>query len=257
MIKQYQFPFGQPVRIMKQQDCSQKDFFVLGVYASAVHARWIGADSQINIAALAVASEPYIFWRGERADKIIKRIRISPEIGRLEPALKHLNGPSGKTLDKYFLEPLGITREQAWLCDLVPHSCRNSGQQKALEREYFPLAKQFDLPPVTLPPVPNKLTNEKRCNEIVDEIEVAKPQTLILLGDEPIKWFLSYFDSSWSRLSDFGQDEKSYGGLHLVQIRNKTYYILPLVHPRQAAKLGAYTQKWAALHESWIKKKSN
>ena len=35
------FPFGQPLKPVQQLNRSPKKAFVLGVYASAVHARWI------------------------------------------------------------------------------------------------------------------------------------------------------------------------------------------------------------------------
>jgi hypothetical protein len=37
------------------------------VYASAVHGRWINKDGEEPVKALAVASEPEIFWREEDA----------------------------------------------------------------------------------------------------------------------------------------------------------------------------------------------
>lgn len=58
-------PFRQPVSSVQQKDQTPKPYFVLDVYASAVHAQWIGPDSKIKVKALAVASEPEIFWRGE------------------------------------------------------------------------------------------------------------------------------------------------------------------------------------------------
>ena len=36
----YQYPFGQELKKVIQQDRTPKKVFVLGVYASAVHARW-------------------------------------------------------------------------------------------------------------------------------------------------------------------------------------------------------------------------
>lgn len=36
----YRYPFGEYVRPLVQQDQTPKEAFVLGVYASAVHARW-------------------------------------------------------------------------------------------------------------------------------------------------------------------------------------------------------------------------
>jgi len=60
----YSFPFGQPLVPVKQQDRSPKKVFILGVYASAVHAKWRNEIGNVLVQALAVASEPYIFWRG-------------------------------------------------------------------------------------------------------------------------------------------------------------------------------------------------
>ena len=65
------FPFGEKVRKVAQEDRTPKEVFVLGVYASAVHARWVDADGKTVVKALAVASEPYIFWRGEGAYVIL------------------------------------------------------------------------------------------------------------------------------------------------------------------------------------------
>ena len=36
----YLFPFGQKLHPLVQEDRTPKKVFVLGVYASAVHARW-------------------------------------------------------------------------------------------------------------------------------------------------------------------------------------------------------------------------
>ena len=103
----YLFPFGQELHPLVQEDKSPKKVFVLGVYASAVHARW-KIDGQIICQALAVASEPRIFWDGneEEAKSIISKISIPPELGCLEPAGRQLNGPSAKVLDENILAPL-------------------------------------------------------------------------------------------------------------------------------------------------------
>ena len=70
----YYFPFGQQVHTLVQQDRTPKKVFVLGVYASAVHARW-KKDGKVFCQALAVASEPRIFWDGniEEAKGIISK----------------------------------------------------------------------------------------------------------------------------------------------------------------------------------------
>ena len=104
----YCFPFGQKLFPLTQQDTSPKKVFVLGVYASAVHARW-KKDGKIICQALAVASEPRIFWDGDpdEAENIIKSVDIPKEVGTLEPANRKLNGPSAKVLDENILAPLG------------------------------------------------------------------------------------------------------------------------------------------------------
>ena len=140
----YQYPFGQVVHPLRQQDRTPKKVFVLGVYASAVHARW-KRDGKTVCTALAVASEPRIFWDGniEEAKEIIRKISIPEEVGTLEPAGSHLNGPSAKVLDEHILGTLGYTRKDAWLCDLLPETRLNSGQVKVITERYNPLIKQY------------------------------------------------------------------------------------------------------------------
>lgn len=248
------FPFGQPVRVVHQVDCTPKKVFVLGVYASAVHARWINTRKKTLVNALAVASEPYIFWRGDNVESILQRIEIPEELGKLVPPDKSFNGPSGLALDNLILNPLELERDQAWLCDLVPHSCVNLGQQLAIEREYVPLKDKFNFPDPSVPSVPRKLSDEKRCNQILGEIIESRADILILLGDKPIQWFLKFFDYRWKRLSDFGQTEELYGHLHDTRIDNFDIKILPLAHPRQIAKLGKSSEIWYEAHQNWLKK---
>ncbi|MGD0091442.1 MAG: hypothetical protein ABSE73_16105 [Planctomycetota bacterium] len=246
------FPFGQPVTIVSQQDRSPKRVFVLGVYASAVHARWIGSDGKDVVKALAVASEPYIFWRGDGADEIVSKVSIPKELGSLVPADAELNGPSGIALDDLFLKPLGLDRREAWLCDLVPHSCVNPAQQKAIERAYNPLVARHGLPTPSTPGVPSKLALDDRRNEILTELRESKARVLVLLGDQPIKWFLAHFDSRWKKLSDF----KPYGALHRATVDGLNVAVLPLVHPRQAARLGLSSSGWYEKHLAWVKERA-
>jgi uracil-DNA glycosylase len=248
------FPFGQPVKEIAQADRSQKCVFVLGVYASAVHARWIGTDNRTIVNALAVASEPYIFWRGENSEAIIQKIVVPKELGKLLPANQQFNGPSGIALDDLILKPLGLSRNDTWLCDLVPHSCVNLSQNKAIEREYSPIAKKYGLSKPTVPPVPTALTDEKRRKDIWDEIQESGANILILLGDKPIQWFLGTFDSRWQRLSDFMREGQPYGKLYITKIYDKKMEVLPLAHPRQIAKLGQSSPLWYNRHQVWIQK---
>jgi len=108
------FPFGEKVKPVEQVDRSPKKVFVLGVYASAVHARWLGTDGKVCVSALAVASEPEIFWRGDGAKSIVDGIPIPAPFGKLVPAAAQLNGRSGRSLDDEYLAPLGFDRSDVW-----------------------------------------------------------------------------------------------------------------------------------------------
>jgi hypothetical protein len=251
------FPFGQPVQEVNQKDRNPKDVFVLGVYASAVHARWTDLNGKTVVNALAVASEPYIFWRGENAEAIIQQIDIPRGLGKLIPARRDLNGPSGIALDNLILDPLKLDRQKVWLCDLVPHSCVNPSQSKAIERAYLPVVSKFGLTEPSVPTVPKSLTDGNRRKEILNEVIESGARVLILLGDKPIKWFISYFDHHWRKLSDFGRDSQSYGQLHDAQLDGKDIKVLPLAHPRQIAKLGRSSAIWYEIHEEWIKQSSS
>lgn len=245
------FPFGQPLRIVEQTDRRPKPVFVLGVYASAVHARWVGPDGRDLVKALAVASEPRIFWRGEGASEIVERISVPAGVGKLVPAEAKFNGPSGETLDRQFLEPLGLRREDAWLCDLVPHSCVNPAQKQAIDRAYLPLVTAHGLPVPSIPEVPKGLASDDRVRAIADELAQSNAETLILLGDQPIRWFLNAFDSRWKSLAAFGTDTGSYGRRHPVKIGGREIGVLPLAHPRQVGKLGRSSARWGELHQHW------
>ena len=245
------FPFGQPLKLVRQKDRSPKDVFVLGVYASAVHAKWYPPDGGKPVEALAVASEPEIFWNGENADEIIEHINVPSGAGKLEPADEKYNGPSGRVLDELYLKPLGLSRSNAWLCDLVPHSFMNPNQRIVIETLYTPLREEYNLPIASIPEEPRNLTDERRRNEILAELEESQADTIILLGDKPIKWFLSYVsDCKKTRLAEFGTE--TYGSPVSVNISGKTYTVIPLAHVRQGGALGQHSEDWEQRHNNWV-----
>lgn len=248
----YYFPFGQALSPLVQKDRSPKKVFVLGVYASAVHARWRKGNS-IICQALAVASEPRIFWDGNRGEaiEIIRKIRIPQELGTLEPAGKHLNGPSAKVLDDHILAPLGYTREDAWLCDCLPETRINPSQAKVIAEKYNPLIEQYGLNQVTIPKRPNVFCDAGRAAEIVKEIQNSKAELLVLLGDIPISQFLNRVaDVPYSTLKKY-TELYGYGNQTEAVIARTSINVLPLAHPRQIGALGAYSEAWNRVHRDW------
>jgi hypothetical protein len=251
-----QFPFGQPLEILEQQDRTPKKVFVLGVYASAVHAKWFPQGGGEPLCkSLAVASEPEIFWKGENAAEIISKIIIPQEAGYLEPA-KDNNGPSGKLLDELYLEPLGLSRSDVWLCDLVPHSLMNQDQKNAIQSSYAESRKKYSLPEASIPERLHPLKiDDKRRNEIIAELEESQADTIILLGSEPIERFLSVVsDCKKTSLNEFGENTETYGLQHSVSINGKTYAVRPLTHPGTIIR---HLEKWERLHRNWVANVNN
>ena len=252
----YFFPFGQELRPLCQQDISPKKVFVLGVYASAIHARW-KQQGRIICQALAVASEPYIFWDGnpEEAKQVISAIPFPKELGMLEPASQHLNGPSAKVLDEHILAPLGYTREESWLCDCLPEARLNPSQQKVIQEKYNPLIEKYQLNPVTIPTRPSIFCDKKRSEEITDELMQSQADLLVLLGDIPIAQYLrKVSDVPYTTLGEYA-DLYGYGTITSVRINHKTIQVLPLAHPRQIGALGTHSEKWFLAHQAWEQNK--
>lgn len=253
----YYYPFGETVKKLVQEDRTPKKVFVLGVYASAVHARWTKPGQRRPVCtALAVASEPRIFWDGnpEEAKEIISRINFPKELGTLEPADPIFNGPSAKVLDEQILAPLGFTRKDAWLCDLLPETRLNDNQWDFINKKYNGYRKEHGLNEVTIPKRPSKFCDSERCKEIVAELEESQAELLILLGDIPIKQFLNKVaDVEYKSLKDY-VDLCGYGEITKATINGRTINILPLAHPRQIGALGGHNKDWYDKHKEWEKR---
>jgi len=141
----YALPFGEQVRLVRQHPGKAgHEAFVLGVHASAVRAEWRDPDGKLRCQALAVASEPEIFWRGDRASEIPARIDAAGHGSR--PAGNGRNGPSGRHPNERYLKPPALARWDVRLCDLVPQPMAKDGQIGAVER-CSSLAPRFGLSP--------------------------------------------------------------------------------------------------------------
>lgn len=264
------YPFGRPVEPVVQRDRAPKPIFILGVYASAVHARWfLPGTSRPVVQALAVASEPAIFWTGDEAEarQIIAGIPVPPSMGRLEPADGRYNGPSGRVLNEMILAPLGPqrwSRANAWLADIVPTTLLNDSQRDALSAHYDPFVAAGVAPSVTCRPAGRLAVDERRRREIACEIDDSSAKIIIILGDQPIRHFLRPLGAPWKRLSDLGATPESYGRRRRVTLQrwpgadaevSREIEVVAVAHPRQIGGLGKTSRgpvDWAALHAHWM-----
>ena len=252
------FPFGQTVKRVYQTNKEEKEFFILGVYASAVHAKWI-KDDKLICRALAVASEPRIFWDGnkEEAQRIIDNISIPKEVGSLVLPESKYNGPSGRVLDSHILKPLSINRDDVWLCDMLPECRLNANQIERISKSYNPLIQSNDLNEVTVPSVPtnsNGFCDENRCLEIIEEIKESKAKKLILLGDKPIQQFLNKVsDTKYKGLREW-VSKFGYATPVKTTIGDFEIDVIAMAHPRQIGGLGESKISFAELHREWENK---
>ena len=252
----HHFPFGSPLRTVEQRPVKDAKIFVLGVYASAVHARWLNPDGTTRVRALAVASEPTIFWNGTGETDLIKSISLPREAGSLIVPGSGMNGPSGRSLDAHYLKPLGCTRSTAWLCDLLPQSRLNDRQAKAIREQYEPLARNLGLPDVTIPRVPKRYAARERAEAIAEEFLRSRADTLVTLGDVPLAEFVGALGLlNRPQIAKFGTDPARYGRAHEFSLAGQRFELVPLVHPRHAARLGLHAPALAHAHDVWRKTK--
>ncbi len=108
------------------------------------------------------------------------------------------------------------------------------------------------LPRATTEPPPTEFADDDRRAEIRAELVESEAEVLVLLGDQPIRWFLRAFEPRWSRLSDFGSGAEHYGRLHDIDLDGHRVKVLPVAHPRQAGALGTHSGDWRAAHERWV-----
>ena len=131
----------------------------------------------------------------------------------------------------------------------------NSGQKNAVNKHYCPLVAEMGFPPVHWPTVPTRLADDARQADVATELRESNAQIVITLGDQPLRWFTSKYGShNWLR--EYGKNPDAYGQLHPIETEGRSRLLLPLVHPRQAARLGGHNKIWADLHTGWVNDKA-
>ena len=130
----------------------------------------------------------------------------------------------------------------------------NPRQIKVLKEKYEPVREQYNLNKVRIPKCPTIFCNQKRCEEILTEIEESQAEILVLLGDIPIQQFLNRVaEVNYSSLQEY-VDLYGYGNCSQTTINGRSIKVLPLAHPRQIGALGAHSEKWNQAHLIWEKR---
>jgi len=155
----YSYLYGNPVKVHVPVDTSTQGLMVVGAYPTA-HFHTID-----GVADVAVADHLYPF----SSDKYFDGSRV-----------RTVN--SGVELEKYYLKPIGIQRDQCWITDLVKvflfkkghvaRYCKIGWNDLQANRHHF-----------------NEFA-EKSLGFLRDEIELARPKAILLLGLEVISTVL-------------------------------------------------------------------
>lgn len=259
MNSSFTLPFGGLIKKVKQSGRIPKSIFILGNYSNAVNAEWLSPDNSILVKNLPIATEPSPFWSGENCNNIVKWVKLPIEFGSLSPSNEMVNGQDGITLNAKYLSPQNLSRDDVWLCNLVPYPQVFLSQRRDIEEYYMPLREKHSL---QMPNIPDFKTAEFRAsvriNEIVNEIETVNPSLIISLGDDPINHFFRKVSNlAYKTVKDVSDHQKGYGKDLSITLNKKSYSFLALYHPRQLNILGKLSQLWNQEHDIWAQSRSS
>lgn len=161
-------------------------------------------------------------------------------------------------MDFEVLWPLGCKREDAWFCYVMPYPTLNPGKIGLIKANYTAVAESYNLPECSIPIFnPAEFRKQSRLKEILIELKQSQADTIVLLGDIPIKHFLSHF-SEFKSLKDFEKGLDNFGRLihygkkQKIEIAGKLYNVIPLIDPEHYSTTGNTSQK--DCHIYWMGK---
>lgn len=59
--------------------------------------------------------------------------------------------------------------------------------------------------------MPKTFSDQSRREAVLRELQESRAETVVLLGDEPVKHWLAKLDGRWRSLADFGDTDDDYG----------------------------------------------
>lgn len=188
----YTYGYGNPVKVHVPVDIATRGIMIVGAYPTAQF------NTIKSITDVPVADHLYPFSDESYFDG-----------SRFRPV------KSGAELSKHYLEPLEVKREDCWITDLVKVFLFKPGHVKKYKKLRFPkpdvLRKDF------------KKYARSSMPFLEEEIKLAKPKVILLLGTEVISVVLGVSDIEAKALMKPEQINREFGG-------NK-YPVFALPHP--------------------------
>jgi hypothetical protein len=245
--------FGTPAEARRPSASSQRDWFILGAYPSALHVKWRSPTGEA-LSAVAVADEPEPFWEGNDQDSRIHEwantLPWKPEWGQVSPPGK-LNGSSGAWLRDQVLAPLRLRRAQMWITDCLDIYHESKGAAKRLNQTKMrTLFANLNIPDRILPlhPTEAQIVRRAQLDRLRAEYATCSPKWVITLGNAALAAFAMVIDGSIP-ISQLAPDA-SYGQVFELEFRSgSSVRLLPLAHPGAP---GIYKRT----HIKWVESKS-
>lgn len=221
-------PGGAPLRRTDPGGASQAPIAFLGVYPAATKVR-----------AMTVG--------GGRMNLLIE----------VEATSFEADSASGSKLDEHYLAPLGLTRSQVFITDLLPYFLANTKPSKGSGRSMADNVRAFEAATgattgIEARPTPEnllRLTREMPGNldRLRSYFGACRPRLLFTLGTEPAAFVRGLsFEKAAKDV-----DRLLYGPPVEVEAFGIETKVVHLVHPHLFIKRNT---KWTARHREWIER---
>lgn len=249
------FLFGQPVLSTKPSADGRRSVFVLGAYPSALHVRWFGPDGNPCIPlikAVAVDNEPEPFWDGnderERVERWAAIVSFCDDWGHVEPC-GHLNGSSGKWVQRRVLDALGVPRGDCWITDCLDtyHESDGAAQRRSSE-PMASVVRSLGVPEGCHRGHPSeseivRFALAEHRDRLIMELDVARPECVVTLGNAALRVFGDLAGPASPAIKTLSVD--SYGSPLGITVSGQSVVWLPLAHPASPAIYQTAHTAWA------------
>lgn len=211
-LPDYTYLYGNPVKVHIPVDVATHGLMIVGAYPTAQF------NTIKDITDVPVADHLYPFSNDTYFDG--SRVR---------------QVKSGEELEEFFLKKLDYPRSKCWITDLVKLFLFKEGHIKkynALNYHGFK-ANRKDFVKLA--------SNEMNLNYFYDEVELAQPKAILLLGEE--------VTSVVMKVSQVEANKLLQKGISDIEIRDRTYKIIASPHPGILMRGGEAGEKWKRISE--------
>lgn len=213
----YTYLYGNPVKVHVPVDVAMGGLMIVGAYPTAQF-NTINGINDVPVADHLYPFSNDTYFDGSR----IRQVK------------------SGQELDDYFLKRLNYPRSKCWITDLVKVFLFKEGHiEKYNKLGYWGIA-------------PNRndfmklASSERNLQYLYDEIELAQPKAILLLGEEVTA---AVFNASRKVANQLLQQ-----GTQNLNVGSKKYAVIASPHPGILMHSGIAGEKWREIAEKQISK---